>query len=257
MPAGTGVPNYWDSSHRYEKPNLSEIRRIRFLTEADNPPFSFIGADGNPTGFLVDLTRALCEEIPVQCTLQPMRWDVLLQGIERGLGDAIISTMAIDRAPADRFIFTNRFLARPARFVARRGTELRDATPETLAGRSVGVVARTAHEAYLRDLFPEAGIAPFETAEEAREALRGEKVDLVFGDGINLSLWLNGAVSGDCCRFVGGPFTESRYFGEGLAIAVAPEGRTLLRALDFALARVHRSGEYEEIYRRHFPISFY
>ncbi len=130
-------------------------------------------------------------------------------------------------------------------------------TPEALAGRKVGVVAGTSHEAYLKDFFPKAEVSTFKTPDEARDALKSKKVDFLFGDGVNLSLWLNGLVSGACCRFVGEPYTESRYFGEGMAIAVAPDNRTLLHALDFALGRVHRSGEYAEIYRRYFPISFY
>lgn len=236
---------------------MSEIRRIRFLTEADNPPFSFVGADGNHTGFLVDLARAICDQLSVPCTLQPLRWDVLVDGIDAGYGDAIISTMATDRADSDRYAFTNRFLARPARFVVRRDAGIDEVTPEALAGRKVAVIGGTAHEAFLKTFFPDAEVVPFEEPAAARDALTSESVDLLFDDGINLSLWLNGANSGRCCRFAGEPFTEARYFGEGLAIAVASDQRTLLEALDFALARVKRSGEYDDIYRRYFPISFY
>ena len=43
---------------------------------------------------------------------------------------------------------------------------------------------------------------------------------MLFGDGISLAFWLNGTDSQNCCAFRGGPFTESRYFGEGVGIAV-------------------------------------
>ena len=45
---------------------------------------------------------------------------------------------------------------------------------------------------------------------------------------ISLAFWLNGTDSGGCCAFRGGPFLESRYFGEGIGIAVQ-RGNDLLR----------------------------
>ena len=53
------VPGFWDPRRRPERPDLSRIRTIRFLTELDYPPFDYAGPDGNPAGFNVDLAR-LC-----------------------------------------------------------------------------------------------------------------------------------------------------------------------------------------------------
>src|SRR5205809_4215459 len=55
------VPGFWDPRRRPEKPDMSRVNVIRFLTETDYPPFNFAGADGNPQGFNVDLARAMCE----------------------------------------------------------------------------------------------------------------------------------------------------------------------------------------------------
>ena len=63
--------------------------------------------------------------------------------------------------------------------------------------------------------------------------------------------------AGDCCVFRGGPYLESRFFGEGVSIAVRKDDGALRRALDWALARVWVSGKYTEAYRKYFPISFY
>ncbi len=55
--------------------------------------------------------------------------------------------------------------------------------------------------------------------------VRGD-VDLLFGDGISLAFWLNGTDSQNCCAFRGGPFIDSRYFGEGVGIAVKARERS-------------------------------
>ena len=67
-------------------------------------------------------------------------------------------------------------------------------------------------------------------------------------------MWLAGEESGDCCVFKGGPYTESRYFGEGVGIAVRKEDADLRRAMDWALARLAARGVYAEIYAKYFPV---
>ncbi len=59
------VPSFWDPRRRPERPDLSRINGIRFLTEIDYPPFNYAGPDGQPSGFNIDLARAICEEIKV------------------------------------------------------------------------------------------------------------------------------------------------------------------------------------------------
>ena len=63
--APQAVPGFWDPRRRPDRPDLSRLTVIRFLTETDYPPFNFTGPDGNPAGFNVDLARLMCEEIKV------------------------------------------------------------------------------------------------------------------------------------------------------------------------------------------------
>src|SRR5579885_2215615 len=72
------VPSFWDPRRRPERPDLTRITIIRFLTETDYPPFNFTGADGTPAGFNVDLARMICEEMKVPCTVQQRRFDTLI-----------------------------------------------------------------------------------------------------------------------------------------------------------------------------------
>src|SRR6476659_8074255 len=86
------VPGFWDPRRRPDRPDLSRLSVIRFLTETDYPPFNFTGPDGNPAGFNVDLARQLCEEIKVTCTIQMRRFETLLDAISSNRGDAIIAS---------------------------------------------------------------------------------------------------------------------------------------------------------------------
>ena len=151
--------------------------------------------------------------------------------------------------------FSDPYYRTPARFVTRRDSTINDVRPERLEGKEIAVVAGTAHEAFLKSLFTEADLRSYPNADLAREALRRGDVDLMFGDGISLAFWLNGTDSQNCCAFRGGPFVESRYFGEGIGIAVKRGNDTLRQALNWALFRLWERGRFSDLWLRYFPIS--
>jgi polar amino acid transport system substrate-binding protein len=254
-PPPVAVPGFWDPRRRPERPDTSRISQIRFLAEFDNPPFNYAGPDGNPAGFNVELARLICEELKLQCTIQLRRFDTLLQALGENRADAIIASLAVTPETRQRVDFSEPYYRSTARFVVRRNTTLRDVVPETIEGKKVAVVAKTAHEQYLKTFFTEAELKPFPNLDAAREALRRGEVDLLFGDGIALAFWINGTDSANCCAFVGGPFTESRYFGEGVGIAVKRGNDTLRLAFNWALFRLWEKGRFTDLWLRYFPIS--
>ena len=254
-PPPVRVPGFWDPRRRPEKPDLARISVIRFLTETDYPPFNYAGPDGNPQGFNIDLARMLCEELKLACTIQMRRFETLIPALNGNQGDAAIASITATLDIRTRVDFTDPYYRTPARFVARRDSAIEDPLPERLEGKKVGVVGGTAHEAYLKTLFTEAEIRAYPTDEAARAALRGGEVDLLFGDAITLAFWLNGTDSENCCAFRGGPYIDSRYFGEGVGIAVKKGNDTMRMALNWALFRVWEQGRFTDLWLRFFPLS--
>jgi polar amino acid transport system substrate-binding protein len=255
VPKSIGVPGFWDPRRRPERPDLSRIQSIRFLTETDYPPFNYASADGNPIGFNIDLARQLCAEIKASCTIQARRFDLLLDALADNRGDAVIASIAATATTRQRADFTDPYYRTPARFVALVDSPIRDVLPELVEGKKIAVVAGTAHEAFLKEMFTGADIRPYPNADAARAALRNKEVDLLFGDGIGLAFWLNGSDSAGCCAFRGGPFLEDRFFGEGVGIAVKRGNDLLRQALNWALFREWESGSFADLWLRYFPIS--
>jgi polar amino acid transport system substrate-binding protein len=131
------VPRFSDPKRRPEKPTLGRMTQIRFLTEDDYPPFHFRGPNGLPIGFNVDLARAICEELGVTCTVQVRRFDTLLAALETGAGDAVVASIAITPETRMKADFTDRYYRTPARFAAKKDSQLREISPELIAGKSV------------------------------------------------------------------------------------------------------------------------
>ncbi|MBR0870022.1 transporter substrate-binding domain-containing protein [Bradyrhizobium tropiciagri] len=253
--APQAVPGFWDPRRRPERPDLSRLTVIRFLTETDYPPFNFTGPDGNPAGFNVDLARALCDEIKVTCTIQMRRFETLVDALATNRGDAIIASMAVTPQLRAKVDFTDPYYRAPARFVSRRDGVMPEIRPEYLEGKKVGVIGGTSHEAYLKAMFTDAEIHAYPNDDALRAALRRGEVDFIFGDAISLAFWINGTDSAECCAFSGGPFVESRYFGEGVGIAVRKGNDLLRQSLNWALFRIWEKGRFTDLWLRYFSIS--
>ena len=256
-PDTMAVPGFWDPRRRPERPDLSRINIIRFLTETDYPPFNYAGPDGALAGFNVDLARMICEEIQVACTVQMRRFDTLVSALNSNNGDAVIASIAETPDMRRLVDFSDPYYRTPARFVSRRGVQIDEVRPETLIGKRIAVVGGTAHEAYLKTLFTEVELHPYPNAEVARAALVKGEVELLFGDGISLAFWLNGTDSATCCEFRGGPYIEGRFFGEGVGIAVKRGNELLRQAFNWALFRLWEKGRFTDLWLRYFPISPY
>ncbi len=263
------VPDLWDPAQAPPKPDLAALTPLRIITGNDNPPFdgavsstspeasrSDGGGDG-PAGFNVDLARALCDELKVSCTVQARRWDTIVPALQAGAGDAAVASQSITSAAVREMDFTSPYYRTPARFVSRLTSKLPDVLPDTVAGQKVGVVSGTAHAAYVQAFFPRADLKPYGSVADLRAALQDGAVDLAFGDGIAWSQWLNGSVGSSCCAFVGGPFTETYFFGEGAGIAVKKGRDDLRRAFDYALWRLAKDGTYADLWLKYFPVGPY
>ncbi|MBV8450447.1 MAG: transporter substrate-binding domain-containing protein [Hyphomicrobiales bacterium] len=249
------LPNEFDPHLRLPAAQIAAATPIRFLTEDDYPPFQITGPDGNLTGFNIDLARALCGELAHQCTIQPRRWDTLLDALASRAGDAIIAGMRPTPEILARADVTYPYLKTPGRFVARRDVELKP-SPQALSGHTVAVASGTAHEAFIKAFFPGAAPRSLSSAGAVFDALARGEADIAFVDGPSAASWLNSA-NGNCCAFAGEPYFESRFFGEGMIIAVRKGDDAMRRVLNQALQRLSHNGRLGDIYLKYFPVGFY
>ncbi len=248
------IPSFFDAKQRLEKPDMTGITSIRFLSDDDYPPFHFIGHDGQLTGFNIDLARAICDELKLNCTIQTRRWDTLLDAIDQNTGDAVIASIASTSALRQKYRFSAPYYRTPARFVGKKGTVF---NPQNLQNKTVGVMAGSSHEAFLKLFFENAVRKTYNDPDALHSALKNHETDMVFGDAIGLSFWLNGLEGNGCCEFLSGAYNEPRFFGDGVGIALRKNDEKLQKAIDYALARLSRNGVFTTLYLKYFPIGFY
>lgn len=244
----------FDPRERLQRPDLSSVPRIRFLTTVDFPPFNFIDQSGKLSGFHVDLAREICRALDVleRCQIEAMPYKDLMTAIERGDGDVVAAGLRVTPAMREQASLSRAFMQLPARFVTTMGqTALTD--PATLQPGETGVVAGTAHEAILAAFFPTLEPKTFDKREGLLAALRKGEVRAAFGDGLQLAFWVESDDAAGCCRLLGGPYYAREILGDGLTLATRKDAPLIAQGMDAALLALSRSGRLNEIYLRYFP----
>ena len=248
------LPYHADPSARDLVPNLAAVPNIRFLTTADFPPFNYRDRTGELVGFNIDLSRAICADLGITCTIQAWPWEQAGRALEDGQGDALIAGLAMSVDNGALFDFSDIYLMLPGRFVTRKDSAA-GFDPAAFAGKTVAVRQGSAHATFVTRYLPGAKPVEFDTEIAALEAVRDKQADIYFGDAMRASFWLN--ADADCCAFAGEPYFRPDLFGDGLSIAVDAGHDTVRLAIDYALARLKRSGTLDELYLRWFPVGFY
>lgn len=251
---GQPLPNHVDPDAREMLPSLAPVPAIRFLTTADFPPFNFRDADGALIGFNIDLSRRICAEVNVACTIQAWPWDQAANALADNQGDALIAGLAMSAENGALFDFSATYLALPGRFVTRQEDEA-GFDPERLAGKKIALRQGSAHQAFMTRYLPAAEIVGFDSEIAALDAVKAGEADAYFGDAMRAAFWLNDYL--DCCSFAGEPYFRPHLFGEGLTIAVPAGNDPVRHAIDWALVRLKENGTLDELYLRWFPVGFY
>jgi polar amino acid transport system substrate-binding protein len=209
------------------------------------PPFEAINADGDVEGFDVDLLAAVADELGVDYEFLTYNFDALIMGVQTGTEfDIIVSAMTITDERDEEIDFTDPY------FLAGQSLAVRDdATYESLedlAGQKIGVQSGTTGEAYTTDNLPEgATVVPFENILQAFQALQNGDVEGVVNDKP-----ISESIVADEARelmVVGETMSEEQY-----GFGVSEDNPDLTEALNWALAKVKDSGEYDDIMEKWF-----
>ncbi|MFW6324978.1 MAG: ABC transporter substrate-binding protein [Desulfovibrionales bacterium] len=229
---------------------------IKIGTEGAYPPFNRVNADGVLVGFDVDIAKALCDRMDAECEFVIQDWDGIIPGLLAKKYDAIVASMTMTDERREKVDFTNKYYQTPAKFMARKGSGF-EITPSGLEGKIVGVQRATVHEKFVRDQFGDSvDVRSYATQDEANMDLAAGRLDLVIADSVVLLPFLE-STEGQDFEFVGPGYTDSKWFGDGIGIALRKEDDKLRERFNEALAEILANGTYEKINAKYFDFNVY
>ena len=248
---------------------------VRIGTEGAYPPFNFMDENGQLQGFDVDIAQALCEAAGFECEFIIQDWDGIIPGLLAEKYDAIVASMSITEERKQVVDFTNKYYQTPAKFVQRKGAghviaegvsadetigNVDEITFDTdgLDGVVVGVQSATIHEAFLQDNFGDlVEIRSYGSQEEANLDMAAGRVDLLLADSIVLDESFLQTDDGADYEFVGPGFTDARWFGTGVGVAIRQEDDALREAFNAAIEKIRADGTYQQIADQYFDFDVY
>lgn len=235
----------------------SDPLKIRIGTEGAYPPFNFIDEKGQLQGFDIDIAKALCDEMGAKCEFVVQDWDGLIPGLLAKKFDCIIASMSITAERKRKVDFTDKYYNTPARFVARK-SEAMELFKNGIKGKTVGTQRATVAENFLRDNFSGlVKIKSYATQDEANLDLIAGRLDLVVADSVVLLGGLLKKKEGKDFMFVGPGFTDKKWFGDGIGIAVRKGENDLREKFNQAIKKIRSNGKYQAINAKYFDFDVY
>ncbi|MFW6244788.1 MAG: ABC transporter substrate-binding protein/permease [Fibrobacterota bacterium] len=141
----------------------AENEMFRVALTGKYPPFSFYDENGKLTGFDVDMSRAIAEELGKELEIVTTEWDGILAGLLTGKYDAIIGSMAITEERKKKVSFSDPYYTSGAQvFIHKRDTSAVRGVDD-LSGQPVGVVLGETFENYLRSNHPEVEVVTYKS----------------------------------------------------------------------------------------------
>jgi len=232
-------------------------QKLRIAVEGEYPPFSEMTPDGGLKGFDIDIARALCREMGVECELVQQDWDGMIPGLVTGKYDAIVASMAITEERRKQVSFTDKYYNIPRRFVRAKGSEV-EITREHLDGKVVGVQRATTNDRYLTENYADAvTIRRYGSYEELFLDMAAGRLDLLLGSVVAVKLGFLDTEQGQGFELVGPELSEPRWFGEGTGIAVRKQDGDLAAKFNEAIRAIRADGIYDDIASRYFDFDIY
>lgn len=218
----------------------SRQSQLRIASDATFAPFHLLDDSGNPTGFDIELARAVAEQAGLASDVLVLPYDELFSGLTGGSHDVIAATTGITPERERIYLFTDAYFETCQAAVVRVGP----AEPASLAdlqGARIGAAGSgTARQAML-------SIASAEhlRLEEGRgvQSLATGTIDAWIVD--EFDAVAAARASAGRLRVLPQPVALERY-----GFVIAPGREELKSRLDRSLAQLEKSGRVAELRRR-------
>mgnify|MGYP002621994969 CR=1 FL=1 len=231
----------------------AQAEPLRIATEGAYPPFNFVDSSGELQGFDVDIARALCAEMAVECEITAQAWDGIIPGLNAGRYDAIVASMSITPARLEAVNFTQPYYQAGAVLVAPVDSDIMPEA-EAMAGRVIGVQRASTYANLIDQRFPGATVRLYDTVENHNLDLIAGRIDGVIAQRIFMSNWLESA-DGQGFEMKGEAMLDPDILGLGAGIAIRKSDDALLAQMDAALTAIMDDGTYSEINDRWFNVN--
>lgn len=235
------------------------LKEITFGTDATYPPYESLTPSNQFVGFDIDLGRAICAELKVECKFVNQPFEGIIPALEARKFDAILSSMEITPERAKQISFSSEMYDAPNSLIIPKNSDIKPTTA-SLKGKTVGVEAGTIQESYAKTYWQPEGVkvVSYQNQNQVYADLLAGRLDASFQSSIQAEFGFLKTPKGKNFKFGGDvTYDPKDVLGSYVAIGVRKDEPELLKKIDWAIAQLHKTGEYNKIQAKYFDFSIY
>ena len=137
-------------SKKDDKDNTDGKKVLTVGIDAEYPPFSYLGDDGNYTGFDIEIAQAVCDQLGWEMKVFPVNWDQKLVQLDAKECDCIWSGMTIlDSMKEAGYTLSAPYYDNTQVIMVKEGSDIKSSAD--LAGKVVAVQQGTSGDTLLSE----------------------------------------------------------------------------------------------------------
>lgn len=230
---------------------------LRVAVDPTYEPFVYKNAQGELVGFNVDFANAVCEQIKRKCVFVEQVWDAMIPGLQSRRYDVIISDMSITEERKRVIDFSNRYYKTPSTIVVKNSQEYTG--NDSLKGLTLGVLKGSTQERFAEGELAPKGVkvVAYEAQDQVYLDINAGRLDGTVADKVEVTGGFLSKPDGKDYKAVGPDLLDSKYFGEGMGIALRKGQDELKGQLNDAIKTLRDNGQYATIAKKYFDFDPY
>jgi polar amino acid transport system substrate-binding protein len=222
--------------------NGASDKTLVMATNAEFPPYEYIGADGDFTGIDVELMRTISKNLGYELKIENIAFDSIIPSLLSGKADIGVAGMSVTEDRKKNVDFTITYAGTKQVIIVRAGSAIK--APADLTGKKIGVQTGTTGDIEATAI-KDAKVSRFQKGVETILALRQNKLDAVVIDDFPARTFVSKANPGELV-ILGTPLAVEEY-----AMAVKKGNAELLAVINAEIAKLKQDGTIQKIYDKY------
>ena len=244
-------------------PGFASAEALRVGTECTYAPFNYRTADGELTGYDVDVATEVGERIGAEIDFVCQEWDGMIPALLANKFDLIVASMSITAKRLERMDFSGPYRVSIGQFVGRKDAELElfnedgSVNAAGFAGVRVGIERASTYEEWITAVVPDAEVVYYDNNESLYLDLTAGRVDAIMTNPMKAYLKFLSKEGNQDFTVIGPQLDDPDYFGIGVGVGLRKGQDELKAQINDALKGMTEDGTLNDFSLRYFPFPIY
>lgn len=236
---------------------------LRVGTECTYAPFNFRTADGELTGYDVDVAKEVGKRIGADIEFVCQEWDGMIPALLANKFDLIVASMSITEKRLKQIDFSGPYRVSIGQFVGRKDAKLKlfddggMVMPAAFDGIRVGLERSSTYEEWMKAKVPGAEVVYYDGNEPMYLDLAAGRVDVIMTNPMKAYLKFLSQDGNKDFDVIGPQIDEVSYFGIGVGIGMRKGNDDIKGKINEALEAMTKDGALMDFSLRYFPFPIF